>query len=139
MANFSCYVTIINKSSIDFKNARYFAKSGSYESQPTEILAGQTIRFRLRDPSGPQGAEGRVVFSQPGSESYISDIEIEVRCPYSGDNFAFISECLNVVTKSYSTNDEGFLGTIPAGQEDQYPKEGHPLSCVFVIENEPKR
>jgi hypothetical protein len=131
MSNFSCYITIINKSSVDFINGSSGQSWGEYASRPTTNLAkGAQTSFRLKDSSGPAGSTGWAKY-----EVGEGVLQFNYDCPY-GDHsniLSFDNGGTGLIINLYGTNSEGYTTSIPSDKEGQYPSNGHPLSGVFIV------
>ena len=135
MANFSCYITIINNSSVELTNAEVGQSYGEYKSRPlTQILAGKRTQFQLADKSGPAGSTGFVKY-----DAAEGVVQFKYDCPWgsSSNELSFDNGGTGLIITLYGENKSGYLESIPDGKEGQFPSDDHPLSGVFVI-SDPK-
>jgi len=134
MADYSCYVKIINKTTTTmFLDGTPDDKWGSYESQPAQkIQAGDSTEFQLRDHAGAwAGSEGYVKYFLSNDD----DLKFEYECPLSGDNKVKAHSETGVAQITYyGKNSDTYLTNIPSGKANSYPKDGHPLSVIFIVE-----
>jgi hypothetical protein len=137
MADFSCYITIINQSSVPLTNGSYYSDFGTYVTRPeTNIAVGGTTSFQLEDPSGPFGAEGSLAY-----DAGEGVIECHYDCPYRGDNNLSVYQNTSGLLVFFYGNNGVNYPWVPDGsnwgQEGQYPSNGHPLSGLFVVKDNP--
>ncbi|SHO56639.1 hypothetical protein [Vibrio quintilis] len=131
MSNFSCYITIINNSSIEFKNGKSECSWGEYDSRPkTNLKLKDKTQFRLKDTTGPHGSTGLTKYDVGEGV-----IQFNYDCPYgdSSNELSFDNGGTDLTINFYGSNKAGYLDSIPDNEEGQYPSSGHPLSGIFII------
>jgi hypothetical protein len=131
MANFSCYITIINNSSLKFINGSSGQSWGEYASRPvTNLNPEGSTSFRLKDSAGPAGSTGWAKY-----EVGEGILQFNYDCPYgdASNVLSFDNGGTGLIISLYGTNQEGYETSIPSGKEGQYPSDSHPLSGVFIV------
>lgn len=130
MANFSCYITIKNDSTLTLTNVRTTQSFGEYKSRPsTNLKPGESTSFRLADTSGPAGSTGTTTYDVGDG-----NISINYDCPYGDDSnkLGYTDPQGSFTWEIYGNNDEGYTKS-PKGNEGNWPSDGHPLSGLFII------
>lgn len=139
MADFSCYITIVNNSSFTLKRKKLHKECGTYKSEPAkELKPREKTKFRLADKAGAFGSEGYVEYT-------ISDagtLKFNYDCPYGkSDNVLNFTSSDDSILKEdvfiYGNNDDNYIDeeSVCECNNGKYPKRGHPLSGIFIIEN----
>jgi hypothetical protein len=141
MSDFSCYITIDNtQNKYPLTLGDSYASSGYWDpSPPLVIEPGTCINFRVHDPSGPHGSQGRCNYTTGVNQN--CNIALNVSDPYNGSNLFFISvngtgaNSFQIATcgltgKSVTGNNPGdWRGAEQGG----VPSSGHPLSCLVKV------
>ena len=137
MSAYTCRIRINNHSSISLTNEEAVATDGSYKRSPRKTLpAGDWDLVTLEDDAFLRGSEGYVKYAtRPGFH-----IQMGFSCPMRGDNTLWTNNPIanGLSCYFYGTNKERTPESIPDGEWDQYPRDGHPLAAVFVITDAPK-
>jgi hypothetical protein len=131
MANFSCYISIKNESSIKFEHGDEHKSWGAYDTRPKkEIAPNDGTQFRLKDKAGPGGSTGYVTYNAGNGL-----LRFDYGCPYgSGDNvLKYNNEGTGLEVLYYGANESKYLSDIPENENGIYPHSGHPLSGIFLV------
>jgi UDP-2,3-diacylglucosamine pyrophosphatase LpxH len=123
-SDFSCYVTIANKTTGNLERVSASADAGYYVTQPPDtIAAGTTARFWLQDFPGLQGAEGAAVY-EPAGEG--NQLRFVYGCPFL---FIYPNYAGGSPFVANSTTPPG-----PSQPENTVPASGHPLFLDFRVD-----
>jgi hypothetical protein len=130
MADFSCYITIINKTFQTLTRNNYGQTFGTWKSNPPESIAPKTssAQFQLADKAGPAGSTGWVDFAAAPGALFSMDFDD----PYDNlqKNKCSISSS-GAAGSRYRTSFRAKSGSgdwQPGG-----PPGGHPLYVEFTI------
>lgn len=133
VGDFSCYVTVLNRSAALLAQMTSALDSGEFTTRPADsILPGHEAYF-MAEASDSGGPEGTVTYQVEGGGT----ITLRFACPYLEDND------LGVPTNNsrLGVSRYGALGYVqwgPNGEnwgtENNFPLRGHPLSVLFVID-----
>ena len=124
--DFSCYVSVANRTSQDMERVAATADNGYYVSAPPALIpAGATARIWLQDLAGIHGAEG-------GATYKVADAE--TRLPFSYG-------CPTGIFSNYASGGSSFVassGSPPGPQTPAgaVPPYGHPLFVDFQLGEE---
>jgi hypothetical protein len=125
MADFSCYVQIVNKTSSPVNlNGTPVCKEGKYISDPPDSIApGNTINFQIQqaDASAP-GPEGSCEYSITDQHGVTGNVVFSYSCPVKGTNATDALTAGNPAVK---------IQMIP----NPLPQYGHPVNVQFSILN----
>jgi|1185.fasta_scaffold192956_1 hypothetical protein len=128
MADFSCYVSILNDTPYALTLTKSDDTWGYWKvSPPTTISAfGGSGSFQLADKAGPAGSGGGVEYTvqAPGSGTFA----IKFTDPVEGDNACSIS---NPDSSLFGVNFYATCETVFGN--NSCPRDGHPLTMVFFI------
>ena len=135
MSDYSCYITIYNKSSVELTDVYYGSSFGSYESHPpSNISTGKMISFHLADKAGPNGATGWTKYNCGQGV-----IQFNYDCPFwqgAPNVLSFDNGSTTLKVHVYGNNNIDFKWSQSEdswGPEGQYPSHGYPLSGLFVL------
>jgi hypothetical protein len=133
--DYSCYITIMNKSTIAMQSITYSVSAGQYTTlPPTSIDAGQQPYFILQGDEF-SGSAGSVTLQVDGGGT----VTVAFSCPRLESNSAEVTQLTasSVVVQNYGAI--GFIDWDPDGgnwpTENNIPPAGHPLSALFVIQS----
>ncbi len=124
MADFSCYVQIINKTRYPVNlNGTPVSKEGKYiTSPPSTIAPGSTINFQIEQVNASAGSEGSCEYSVIDQHGVTGNIIFSYACPVKGTN----------ATDAVMSGKPAItLQMIP----NPLPQYGHPVNVQFSILN----
>ena len=119
--DYSCTITINNKTSVDFGLNGFHASWGYFpQEQPVNTCeADQTVQVVIKDKSGPAGSEGWVEYSLTLEKH--PDVNVTFRLnfadPYGGWNENYLRgstnhpELLSVQIHNYNSTGHPFFGS----------------------------
>ena len=136
MADFSCYVVIDNKSSVDIQIRSEFIKWGRWEPEPeSAIRAGSAMYCRLEDKAGPGGSEGQVEYQFADGGTILFYFE----CPFRLDNEVKVTNESARIVDVYAKSEVAYKSLEDwsghKGTKGNIPYKGHPLSVLFVVQD----
>lgn len=119
--DFSCYVRILNESSVPLTLTGTKAEEGYWVAPPPETIpAGGRGDGWLQDYTGPHGSEGSFTYSQGGNA-----LKFSVSCPTGWYSNTASGPGENFIARS---------GSGPWAPRGKVPSAGHPLEVIFTLE-----
>jgi hypothetical protein len=129
MADYSCYLTILNQTRQTLTRTSYGESFGYWKSAPPEKMAANSqTDFQLADKAGPGGSTGWVRFAAAPGVVFSMSFDDPAG---SGDNECKITMS-GPATSRYRTYFEARSGG-GNWQRNVCPKGGHPLYVKFTI------
>lgn len=136
MANFSCYVTILNQSSYPMIRTDFTAVDGHFtQMPPLSIPAGGNGECVIQDPAGAAiGSEGHVTYQITDKTGTTGAIQFSFTDPYDGDN----AVSGQWVTSTHPDVDWSFSAKTDGGtwQDNKVDDDGHPVYARFIVSND---
>lgn len=131
MSDFSCYVSVLNRSSLTIQVYAPPPQSGWWDGLPETIAPATRASFRLHDPSGPIGSEGSLQFMVQGAPvpPYLASFQDG----YVQDNYCNIE--YEGAAAPYQWSFQGASGDAPPDNWEQngVPGGGHPVYLRFIF------
>lgn len=132
--DFSCYVTVMNRSTRTLTCTDYTNPDGDYTTVPqSNIASSNQAYFVLNGGIDSDGSSGTVSFQVGDGGS----LTFSFQCPLEEDNNISVPVITSgdVTVNYYGTNE--IIDWDPNGSNwgppENYPAEGHPLSVLFVV------
>jgi hypothetical protein len=124
MADFSCYVQIVNKTSnAIYLNGTPVCKEGKYITDPpVSIAPASTINFHIQQTDSAAGSDGSCEYSVTDQHAVTGNIIFSYACPVKGTNATDAVMAGNAAIK---------IQMIP----NPLPQYGHPVNVQFSIFN----
>lgn len=126
MANLTCYVTILNRSSLELYNGIKENIHGSWYVEPPATIAanGGKSTFILQRSSVFYGSEGSVTY-QIGVETISFGFQCSVA---KNENYVTVKNGSLVQVSFYANNEENYdWGTKDWGDKNYFPRGSSPL------------